>query len=267
MEGFWLTELFAILSTNLVCVNIWLSGPTGRIPESAIHHVSWTIVVKCHPWTIQVSFVCYFFLNVCCDLLRKFLGRITTSEYLFGTLNWIDIAWSEGSLIWRIVRMICRMSKRISFCPKTSRGWVQGIICFRNVDRIKTSGRHVSFTLIQMFLMEYIPTLFSQCLPIKGISTYLWSISLVFWNHCTFIFNRLTLNICNWWKLYLLYLSYRYKMFGTCFDLTMRIRLVHLLRCYVYMCCFQIYFSFILKMNLWSLVLFMTFFLQFSEKL
>lgn len=57
VEWFWLIELLSVLSSILIGVSVFLSGPAGTIPESGIHDIARAIINKRLSWAVQVSFV------------------------------------------------------------------------------------------------------------------------------------------------------------------------------------------------------------------
>ena len=71
MEGFWLVELFSIVSSVLIGVSVSLGSPTGAIPEGRVHHIARAVIEKGLSWSIEASLV----LDVLVDLEGSLIGE------------------------------------------------------------------------------------------------------------------------------------------------------------------------------------------------
>lgn len=137
MEWLGLVELFSILSSLLISMDILFCRPTCAIPQSTIHYITRTIINKWLPWTIDISFIQNMLINFYCLLVRKFLVWNSRPKDLTWMSLWINIRSSEGSFTWNVWCMIIWMCLWHGISTISSRSSIQSIINFWNMNWIE----------------------------------------------------------------------------------------------------------------------------------
>lgn len=128
VEWFWLVELFSVLSSILVSMSDSLSGPARAIPEGRVHHVARAIIKERLSRSVQIRLVLNVLVNLNSFLIRELLGRIPVLEDGLRLMLGVDIAGTEGRLIWSVLRMVMRMRLWHRLGTVSSRGGVQCLI-------------------------------------------------------------------------------------------------------------------------------------------
>ena len=102
VEWFWLIELFSVLSSILVSVSVSLGGPACAIPEGRVHHVTGAILKKRLSWSIQIGLVLNVLVDLNSFLLRELLVGVPILENGLRLLLRVNIACTEGRLVWSV---------------------------------------------------------------------------------------------------------------------------------------------------------------------
>ena len=138
MEWFWLIELLSVLGSRLISVNIFFSCPACAIPQCWVHDVARTIINQRLFLTINICLILNMLMNFYGSFIWEFLIRVSWSINWTWMLLRIDKTRSECCLAWLVMRMVIWMSLWFSSSTISSWSCVQSIICFWDVNRVKS---------------------------------------------------------------------------------------------------------------------------------
>ena len=193
MEGLWLVELLSVLSSVLISVEILLRGPTCRVPECWIHHVSRAVVDEGLSLSVEVGLVCDQGLAFQSSLLWELFERVSGSKDLLGEYVWIHEACSKGCFVAFVFGMVSGMSWNLSLSAVSSRSGMHRFVCFRDVKLIETRRCHFAFNFIEHFLGEYVSALLCNSLLQQAVSGQSRHVALVLRDHAVLAFNWMPL--------------------------------------------------------------------------
>ena len=194
MEGLRLIVLLAVLRSVLISVEVAFSGPRGAVPERRIHRVARAVIVEGLSRTIQVLLV----LNVLVEFARDFTaeGSVGISIPVDGgrVPLGIDVAGAERRLIWRIMRVVVRMSLGLSAGAIAPRGGIESLISLprvkmvvrigrANLAGVESGGRHGLDRIIKDGLPEDVAALLGEGFLLERIGSDLGPIALVTRQH------------------------------------------------------------------------------------
>lgn len=140
VERLGLIELLSVLSSILVSVEVLLGGPGSTIPKSRVHGIAGAVVEKSLSWAIKVCLILNVLVEFSSSLSRKDLLRLSASKDAAGMSLWVQKACPESGFVWRILRMVIRMSERLSSGAISPRSCIKRIISLGNESLIETGG-------------------------------------------------------------------------------------------------------------------------------
>ena len=138
VEWFRLIELFSILGSCLISMNILFSCPACCIPQCRVHNISRTIINQRLFLSIYVGLVLKMLVDLYCSFLWEFFCWISWSINWTWLYFWIYKTSSESCLAGSVVRMVIWMCLWFSSSSISSRSCIKSLICFWNMNCIKS---------------------------------------------------------------------------------------------------------------------------------
>lgn len=143
---------------------------------------------------MQICFVCHMWLNLQSFFSRHFNWWLSWSVHLTWMALWINETGSESSIVCWIVIVILWMRLRHRFGSISTRGWVQSIINFWNVNLVKSSWSHCGWGCLKVACLKDVSALLSLSLRQQRVCLQVWHITLVLGNHRVFALDRFALH-------------------------------------------------------------------------
>jgi len=221
MEWLRLVELLSVLCSLLISVHVFLSCPAGWIPEGGVHGITWTIIYESHPWTVQVSFVCYQFISLQVPFMWKLSNRVSSSKHWLWVSFGMAITGSESGLVWLVLGVVVGVSGWHSSGAVSSGCWFKWCVMLGNMYWIKSRWCHLRFVCVQILPVEDISALLRVGFLEQRVCFHGWHVSLILRNNHISPFHWVSLDgekLVNTNFCYNLPCrSYRCSLFCTCF--------------------------------------------------
>ena len=159
VEWLRLVVLLSVLGSHLIGVKVLLRVPAGRIPQGRVHYVSGAVVDESHSWTVEVGLVSDVGNWLKSLLFRELVVSFARSEYLSVRVIWVSVRCTEGGLGWLVVGVVGWVGVWQGSTTVESGGGNEGVVVFRNVNRVEACSSHGLLGVIEEIFGEHISAL------------------------------------------------------------------------------------------------------------